>query len=195
VQRWLERTPGLAEENYLFWDEFRKTVDTYLEEEFLKPAQAQANVELKEQLLKSFKTQKEIFDSVIEESQYNKMVERGERTFSHKAFQGAIMIYMYREEPRYSQPFQVLQLLIEIDSFLTKWRHNHVVLIQRMIGTKIGTGGSSGFTYLRSTVSERYMPFVDLFKLSTYMVPRHFIPPLSNKLRYKLSLVGAGDHA
>ena len=57
---------------------------------------------------------------------------------------------------------------------------NHVMLVQRMLGSiQLGTGGSSGYQYLRSTLSERYKVFIDLFNMSTFLVPRHLIPPLT----------------
>lgn len=82
------------------------------------------------------------------------------------------MITFYRDEPRFNQPHQLLSLLMDIDSLITKWRckywkfsnwftvilmnlmtDNHVMLVQRMIGSQqIGTGGSSGYQYLRSTL-------------------------------------------
>ncbi|KAJ7409187.1 Tryptophan 2,3-dioxygenase [Willisornis vidua] len=58
-------------------------------------------------------------------------------------------------------------------------KDNHVCLVHRMIGSKAGTGGSSGYHYLRSTVSDRYKVFVDLFNLSTFLVPRHWIPKMN----------------
>ncbi|PIN96960.1 hypothetical protein AB205_0022120 [Aquarana catesbeiana] len=57
--------------------------------------------------------------------------------------------------------------------------NNHVCMVHRMIGSKAGTGGSSGYHYLRSTVSDRYKVFVDLFNLSTFLVPRHWVPRLN----------------
>lgn len=56
---------------------------------------------------------------------------------------------------------------------------NHVCMVHRMIGSKAGTGGSSGYQYLRSTVSDRYKVFVDLFNLSTFLVPRQWIPKMN----------------
>ena len=72
---------------------------------------------------------------------------------------------------------------------------NHVMLVQRMLGSsQLGTGGSSGYQYLRSTLSERYQihviqdsrhffirykVFIDLFNLSTFLVPRNLVPPLT----------------
>ncbi|KAG8239902.1 hypothetical protein J437_LFUL019496 [Ladona fulva] len=114
---------------------------------------------------------------------------RGERRFSHKALQGAIMITFYRDEPRFSQPHQLLTLLMDIDSLITKWRYNHVIMVQRMIGSQhLGTGGSSGYQYLRSTLSDRYKVFLDLFNLSTFLIPRTHIPPLTKGMKNKLSM-------
>lgn len=67
-----------------------------------------------------------------------------------------------------------------------------------MIGAhQFGTGGSSGYQYLRSTLSDRYKVFVDLFNLSTFLIPRHCIPPLSAAMKKRLSMLdngtGSGD--
>uniref|UniRef100_A0A8D0C7P0 tryptophan 2,3-dioxygenase n=1 Tax=Scleropages formosus TaxID=113540 RepID=A0A8D0C7P0_SCLFO len=57
--------------------------------------------------------------------------------------------------------------------------YNHVCMVHRMIGSKNGTGGSSGYHYLRSTVSDRYKVFVDLFNLATFLIPRDWVPKLN----------------
>lgn len=56
----------------------------------------------------------------------------GERRLSHKAFQGALLISLYRDEPRFHQPFQVLTLLMDIDSLMTKWRCNFYLCLMNM---------------------------------------------------------------
>ncbi|KYN05469.1 Tryptophan 2,3-dioxygenase [Cyphomyrmex costatus] len=62
-------------------------------------------------------------------------------------------------------------------------------MVQRMIGSQqLGTGGSSGYQYLKSTLSDRYKVFLDLFNLSTFLVPRHMIPPLTKQMKTKLSI-------
>jgi tryptophan 2,3-dioxygenase len=58
-------------------------------------------------------------------------------------------------------------------------------MVNRMIGSKIGTGGSSGQDYLRRTV-EAHRIFTDYFNLSTYLVPRSMLPPLPEALRREL---------
>ena len=55
------------------------------------------------------------------------------------------MISLYRDEPRFNQPYHILTLLMDIDSLITKWRYNHVQMVLRMLGShQMGTGGSSG---------------------------------------------------
>lgn len=57
-----------------------------------------------------------------------------------------------------------------------------------MLGTKVGTGGSSGYWYLRSTI-ERGKIFHDIANLATYMIPREKIPPLPIQIKEKLSYI------
>lgn len=65
---------------------------------------------------------KEVYESIFNPKVHDALLSRGERRFSHVALQGAIMITFYRDEPRFSQPHQVLTLLMDIDSLITKWR-------------------------------------------------------------------------
>jgi tryptophan 2,3-dioxygenase len=79
---------------------------------------------------------------------------------------------------------------MDIDSLITKWRYNHVILVQRMIGSQqLGTGGSSGYQYLRSTLSDRYKVFLDLFNLSNFLIPRKYMPPLTRRMKLRLSVM------
>ncbi|XP_060102588.1 tryptophan 2,3-dioxygenase [Heteronotia binoei] len=177
VEAWLERTPGLEPEGFNFWGKFEMNVLKGLEEEFAM-VQAKDDSEEKEDQMAELKKQKEVLISLFDEKRHEHLLSKGERRLSYKAMKGALMIYFYREEPRFQIPFQLLTSLMDIDVLMTKWRYNHVCMVHRMIGSKAGTGGSSGYQYLRSTVSDRYKVFVDLFNLSTYLVPRHWIPKL-----------------
>ncbi|NXQ10384.1 T23O dioxygenase, partial [Peucedramus taeniatus] len=178
VEAWLERTPGLDSEEFDFWGQFEENVLKGLEEEFAL-IQAKAESEEKDDLLSEFQKQRDILLSLFDEKRHEHLLSKGERRLSYKALKGALMIYFYREEPRFQVPFQLLTSLMDLDVLMTKWRYNHVCLVHRMIGGKAGTGGSSGYHYLRSTVSDRYKVFVDLFNLSTFLVPRHWIPKMN----------------
>ncbi|PAV89493.1 hypothetical protein WR25_23460 [Diploscapter pachys] len=108
--------------------------------------------QIREQLLAEYYKTKDSFASILDSKQHEIQMKNGNRLFSHDAMKGALMIYFYRDMPRFSQPYQILTYLMDIDSLFTKWRYNHVLLVQRMLGSKQGTGGSSGYMYLRSTV-------------------------------------------
>ena len=63
-----------------------------------------------------------MFNSIFDVKIHNAFMARGERRLTHKALQGALMISFYREEPRFNQPHQLLNLLMDVDSLLAKWR-------------------------------------------------------------------------
>jgi len=101
------------------------------------------------------------------------------------------MITLYRDEPLLQSPFRLLVALVKIDENLSLWRHRHALMVHRMIGTKIGTGGSSGQQYLQRTV-EAHRVFLDFFNLSTFLIPRSLRPPLPSELRAQLDFRWTG---
>jgi len=173
-------------DEFNFPTRYQDTIKNMLEESMMQ-IKAEKNVAMKTHLLTNYTKKKEQFDSIFDPAVHAALVKRGERRFTHKALLGALMISMYSQEPRFHQPHQLLMALMDIDSLITKWRYNHVMLVQRMLGSnQLGTGGSSGYQYLRSTLSERYKVFIDLFNMSTFLVPRHLIPPLTDKMKSTL---------
>lgn len=75
--------------------------------------------------------------------------------------------------PIFQSPDEHLELylfsesLIEFDEHLGLWRDHHVRVIERIIGFKQGTGGSSGVEYLRSTLTKKCFPL--LWEIRTYL--------------------------
>lgn len=189
VQKWLERTPGLETEGFNFWGKYEKAVRQLFNVEAQSILESDKNSSGKNFQLQNLETRRQIYESIFNTEIHQALVARGERRFSHKALQGSIMITFYRDEPRFSQPHQILSALMDIDSLITKWRYNHVLMVQRMIGSsQLGTGGSSGYQYLKSTLSDRYKVFLDLFNLSTFLIPREYIPPLTEDIKKQLCL-------
>ena len=72
-----------------------------------------------------------------------------------------------------------------MDELLAAWRYRHALMVHRMIGTKIGTGGSSGHHYLLGTV-ERNKVFKDLYDLSTFLISRSSLPALPPEMERRL---------
>jgi tryptophan 2,3-dioxygenase len=60
----------------------------------------------------------------------------------------------------YADVWAVAEALLQHDELAAAWRARHVVMVERMIGTKQGTGGSSGADYLRSRLDLRYYPLL-----------------------------------
>lgn len=67
----------------------------------------------------------------------------------------AVLIEVYRNQ---GQAMQVCERLVDFDEGLQEWRYRHVKMVERTIGDKKGTGGSSGVEYLRQTLFHPVFP-------------------------------------
>ena len=141
------------------------------------------------------KNTRRLFQSVLDEDKFKELQDAGEFRLSHQGFLAALFINLYRDEPMLNSPFRYLTLLVDIDELFTNWRQRHAIMIQRMLGTKIGTGGSSGHEYLSQTTKKNRV-FTDLFKLSTFLLPRNELPVLPNELGQALGFFfRSGKHS
>ena len=66
----------------------------------------------------------------------------------------AALLKAYRED---GEPAQVAERLVDFDEGFMEWRYHHVKMVERTIGTKVGTGGY-GADYLRSTLHKPFFP-------------------------------------
>jgi tryptophan 2,3-dioxygenase len=66
-----------------------------------------------------------------------------------------VLLAVYRDD---SEPAQVAERLVDLDEGLQEWRYRHVKMVERTIGTRGGTGGSAGASYLRTTLSTPVFP-------------------------------------
>ncbi len=71
---------------------------------------------------------------------------------------GEAWLTVYRDPDRWFDLYQMAEKLVDLDDALAMWRHKHVLTVERIIGNKMGTGGSSGAKYLRSTLDKRAFP-------------------------------------
>jgi tryptophan 2,3-dioxygenase len=186
VEQWLARMPFLRFRDYDFWQAYRHNVQAML-------AKDRAGIEHNELLTAEAKTiqlheldkTRENFDTVFDAARYQALVDSGQRRLTYPAFVSALMINLYRDEPMFHTPFRVLTTMVAVDENLSLWRYRHALMVNRMIGSKIGTGGSSGQDYLHRTV-DAHRIFTDYFNLSTYLVPRSMLPPLPEALQREL---------
>jgi tryptophan 2,3-dioxygenase len=62
------------------------------------------------------------------------------------------------ERERWGDLFDLSEALLDHDEAFALWRSRHVLMVERQIGSKSGTGGSSGASYLRTTLGKRFFP-------------------------------------
>jgi tryptophan 2,3-dioxygenase len=65
---------------------------------------------------------------------------------------------IYTHADKHYDLYLLMEDLIEFDERFLLWRGRHVRMVERMIGQRIGTGGSSGAQYLAGTLSHRFFP-------------------------------------
>lgn len=197
LDRWLSRTPFIAMGDFAFGKTYRAAVEKMLTDDaarvraspVLTETQRKAEAAAIEAALEKFNA---IFAPPAKESQESTW--QSPWRMSLAAVQAALFITVYRDQPVLQLPFRLLTALMDIEEQLTLWRYRHALMVQRMIGVKIGTGGSSGHDYLRRTV-EAHRVFADLFQLSTYLIPRSALPPLPPEVQRRMGFVYAAKGA
>jgi tryptophan 2,3-dioxygenase len=75
------------------------------------------------------------------------------------------LVRIYEDPETHADLLALCEVLIEIDECLALWRAHHVQMVERMIGSMRGTGGSAGVGYLQSTLPKRAFP--DLWRVRT----------------------------
>jgi tryptophan 2,3-dioxygenase len=77
---------------------------------------------------------------------------------------------IYQDQESHLPLYLLSESLVEFDQYLSLWREHHVRVVERVIGFKRGTGGSSGVEYLQSTTSKKAFPL--LWEVRTYLEKR-----------------------
>jgi tryptophan 2,3-dioxygenase len=186
VEKWLERTPFLQTENYSFLSSYAESLKKMLDAE-TKAIQAspdlnEAEKKMRLEMLGSSNT---YFLTVLDEEKHKQLQQSGELSFSYKATLAAVFISLYRDEPILRTPYNLLDALKDVDETLTNWRSRHSQMVLRMIGKRVGTGGSSGHEYLAKT-AKKHQIFGDLYNISTLLIPRSQLIPLPKEMEKKL---------
>jgi len=175
INAWLERMPyfdmteywsdyrsktGITFGGHVFWADYRTTYEESLVEEEID--------NLRE------------FDRLFFDDEYTKS-----RRLSSQANRAALFIMLYRDYPILQMPFKLLNNMLEVDELMSTWRYRHMNMVHRMIGTRIGTGGSSGKEYLKASMDKHYI-FTEIAELTSFLIERKHLPELSDELKGKL---------
>ena len=178
VEKWLERIPFLNMEGFDFTKKYEGAVNEMLEKEIAaisnSPLLTEENRTLR---IRMIEENRKYFERVLDENIHKKAMKEGETALSYKATMSALLINLYRDEPILHLPYQLLRSLVELDHKIVCWRFRHVQMVEKMLGQKIGTGGSSGQEYLKQTV-DKHKLFTDLANIATLMISRSYLPEL-----------------
>lgn len=187
LEKWLVRMPFTDQHNFIFWKQYETAVNQMLDRDASVIADNPHTSDFEKNIQKDYlKTTRMTFQSLFDESIHQDLVQKGLRRLSRKAVLNALFIFLYREEPIMHLPYKVLNSLIDIDENFTSWRHRHSMMAHRMLGTKIGTGGTSGQDYLKNAADKNRV-FLDLFNLSTFIIPKSALPELPTPLKQELN--------
>jgi len=96
--------------------------------------------------------------------------DESERLRQYRKRVQAVLEILTHFEDRYEE-FQLAEALLEHDEFFSLWRSHHIKMVERMVGTKRGTGGSEGVGYLRTTLDKKFFP--ELWEARTHLDTKH----------------------
>lgn len=175
LENWLERTPIWAAE---LWENFEVPAEA---EKDMHPFWATYRHTFESGLLSA-----EL--AAISMSDFDCLfLGKGEQTtrLSTTSLQAALFITLYRDYPLMQMPYQLLSKWLEIDELMANWRYRHMSMVRRMIGMRVGTGGSTGADYLKGAMEKHHI-FGDFTRITTYLIPRAKLPKLPKVLEDKL---------
>lgn len=178
ITTWLERMPffnkeywhdyvsnhAIGEDDHPFWVDYKAAYAATLSE------QEMGNLEG--------------FEKLFFSEEFN-----ADRRLSPEANRAALFIMTYRDYPLLTMPFQLLDTLLEIDELMSTWRTRHISMVNRMIGSRLGTGGSAGASYLKASRDSHFV-FNELADVNSYLIQRNKLPSLSKELENSLGFGG-----
>lgn len=174
LDKWLARTPFIETGNFNFQAAYRKAVmDMIAQDRAAVKASRKMTAQAKRMELGKLDGMAAQFDGLFAPEPADGVTWR----LSRKALQAALFINLYRDQPALQAPFRILSDLMDLDELMALWRYRHALMAQRMLGAKMGSGGSTGHDYLVATAAKHRI-FRDLFALSTFLIPRSRLPKL-----------------
>ena len=105
---------------------------------------------------------------------------------SHRRNVRAALVFLesYRELPRLAWPREALDALVAMEQKILVWRQRHARMVERIIGRRTGTGGSTGVDYLDQTAL-KYRVFGDVWTIRTLLLQKSAVPQIANAEDFK----------
>lgn len=185
LEEWLYRTPVQGSSPDSPTDD--AAVDAFLDAYFMQ--MQRMNVGKKQKMLEALgKVSDGIerqFDSAERYARsflFAEDVDEAARPRAKRIRAGVLFVESYRELPLLAWPRLLIDTVVETEEQLVIWRSRHARMVERVIGRRVGTGGSSGVDYLDQTA--RYRIFTDLWAVRAILLPRGELPELQHPEAY-----------
>lgn len=179
VNTWLERMP------FFKYEEDWKKFSVHTAIQHIPSFWAEYRYQYQNSLAEAERTNIDPFDEIfIKPSSPG----NDQQSLSATASRAALFIMLYRGYPMLQLPFQLLNTLLEIDEQLSSWRYRHLNMVHRMIGMRIGTGGSSGKEYLKAAADKHYI-FKEIAQLNSFLIERRKLPVLPADIQERLGFI------
>jgi tryptophan 2,3-dioxygenase len=127
-----------------------------------------------ERILASFKTDEFAYQRLSERfaeksiaDAFWDLLERGGFAVDTHDARVATIVEILTHPEKHADLFNMQDLLIEHDENIALWRSHHVLMVERMLGMKPGTGGSEGVGYLLTTLKKKFFP--ELWEARTHL--------------------------
>jgi tryptophan 2,3-dioxygenase len=187
IENWLQRMPFTQMENFNFLQYYNDAVQKMFakEKEQIEKSEYIGETE-KNMRITILAKSKDYFDTVTNKELFEQAQQENGSRLSYQATLSALFIHLYSEEPLLSNPYKILMKLVDVDELFTTWRYRHAQMVMRMLGKKMGTGGSSGHDYLKDTAA-KHQVFRDFHNISTLLVPSSYIPHLPADIAKQMS--------
>ena len=109
-----------------------------------------------------------------------------QRAFARRLRAAILFVDSNRELPLLSWPGQIIDGLIECEQSSLVFRQRHARMVERVIGRRVGTGGSDGVDYLDQTAL-KYRVFTEIWSARTMLLPKDLCPSIADRAYYGLA--------
>ena len=189
VLSWLSRTPidGSVPDDALDGAVVDTFIDGYLKghERLLHDASAHA-IAMQKETGENEQKLRARYDAQFESARTHLLaldVDESRRVATKRMRAAILFVDSNRSLPLLSWPGQVIDALIECEQSMLVFRQRHARMVERVIGRRVGTGGSDGVAYLDATAL-KYRVFPEIWAARTLLLPPDMCPPVQNRAFY-----------
>ncbi|MBJ24453.1 MAG: tryptophan 2,3-dioxygenase [Euryarchaeota archaeon] len=174
LQKWLERTP--IQGSFVNDEHDEELVEDFINK-YLNSIRIQ-NEEALERISEHSSVDKKVLEERFESNIKSAEEYLRPNGITSRSRAGLLFIEAYRDLPLLAWPRKLIDSFVELEEAMVLFRTYHARMVERIIGRRVGTGGSSGVDYLDETT--KYRIFKDLWGVRTILIKKSALPTISN---------------